>query len=131
MRKHRPIKFITSITGIPSPDDDIEVWLINGEVVRDLYKTDFIEGGNGEVYKFCPKQEIWVEKNLMQEKGEVDITILHEYVESTLMRYKKFSYDKAHNIAAKVDWHHRKKWTFEDVKELDRETALEMAKKYI
>jgi hypothetical protein len=117
--------------GIPTEGDDIEVWLVNGEIVRDLYKTDFIEGANGEIYSWTPRQEIWIEKNLMRDEGEVDITILHEYVESTLMRYKKMSYNKAHVIAAKVDWHHRRKWKIEDVKALNREEALKMAEPYL
>jgi hypothetical protein len=115
--------------GIPSPNDDIEVWLVNGEIVRDLFKTDFIEGGNGEVYKWIPRQEIWIEKNL--EDVETNLTILHEYIESTLMRYKKFNYDKAHVIACKVDFKNRKNWEIEDVKDLTREEALEMANQYL
>lgn len=115
--------------GIPSPNDDIEVWLVNGETVRDLFKTDFIEGGNGEVYKWIPRQEIWIEKTL--EDIEINLTILHEYIESTLMRYKKLTYDKAHVVAAKVDFKHRKNWEIVDVKDLTRETALEMANQYL
>jgi hypothetical protein len=115
--------------GIPSPNDDIEVWLVNGEMIRDLFKTDFIEGGNGEVYKWIPRQEIWIEKNLKE--VEINLTILHEYIESTLMRYKKFNYDKAHVIASKVDFKHRKNWEIEDVKDLTREMALEMANQYL
>jgi hypothetical protein len=118
--------------GIPSENDDVEVWLVDGEIVRDLYKSDFIEGGNPEVYSWVPKGEIWIEKNLEKEKDEVDITILHEYIESTLMKYKKLTYNKAHPIASKVEFHHRnKKWDITDVKDLNREEALEMAKRYL
>lgn len=117
--------------GIPNENDDIEVWLVNGEIVRDLFKSDFIEGGNAEIYgKWLPKGEIWIERNLSQ--SEINITILHEYVERTLMKYKKLPYDKAHTIASKVEWHHRKKkWNIDDVKLLNAEEALEMAKKYL
>jgi hypothetical protein len=110
--------------------NEITVWLINGEMVRDLFKTDFIEGGNSEVYKWIPKNEIWIEKNL-KEKGEIDITILHEYIESTLMKYNRMNYNKAHPIAAKVDWHHRGKWNKSDVEYLTKEKALAMAKPYL
>ena len=109
--------------GIASEGDDVEVWLVDGENVRDLFKTDFIEGGNGEVYKWVPNNEIWVEKNLKEEL-EIPITILHEYVERALMKYKKLPYDKAHTIAAKVDWKKRRKFDKADVMDLTIEEAL-------
>ncbi len=112
------------------PSDNIKVWLIDGEIARDLYKTDFIEGGNCEVYKWVPEGEIWIEKNL-RERQEIPITILHEYVESTLMREKKFKYGKAHNIAVKVDWRRRQNFSKADVKALTTEKALEWAKPYL
>src|SRR5581483_11638788 len=116
--------------GIPSPGDDVEVWLVDGEIVRDLYKVDFIEGGNDQVYrKWLPKGEIWIEKNLKDEH-EICVTILHEYVENTLMKKKHYSYDKAHNVASKVEFSKRgKKWDMADVKSLNRDEALKMANK--
>ena len=117
--------------GIPSPKDDIEVWLVNGRVVRETQKVDWVLGGSGVCYDFIPAQEIWIDKDLLKDK-EVDICILHEYIESTCMRYKNMPYDKAHIIAAKVDWHMRKKkWDITDVQALNREEALKMAKKYM
>lgn len=119
--------------GIPSPNDDIEVWLVNGEIVRDLFKTDFIEGGNskhdGGVYSWIPKGEIWIEKEL--EDIEINLTILHEYIENTLMKLKKLSYNKAHTIASKIDFKHRKNWDIVKVKSLNREEALKMASPYL
>ena len=62
------------------------MWLVDGELVRDLYKTDYICGGNPYVpYPWIPKNEIWIEKNLKKE--EIYSIILHEYVESTLVNY--------------------------------------------
>jgi hypothetical protein len=110
--------------------DKIEVWLVDGELVRDLYKTDFIEGGSGICYPWIPINEIWIERNLI-ERGEINITILHEFVESSLMKINKMSYNKSHPIAAKVDWHHRRKFTKSDVESLTRSKALEMAKCYL
>lgn len=112
--------------------DDFKVFLIDGELCRDLYYTSFIEGANPFVYKWCPKNELWIEKDLLKHKGEVDITILHEYTESMLMKYKKYTYDKAHNIASKIEQEFRnKKWDKSDVESLTPEKALQMAKKYI
>jgi len=108
--------------------DDQKVYLINGEKVRDLYKTDFCCGGNDQVYhKWIPRNEIWIEKDLT-EKEEIPITILHEFVERTLMKYKRYSYDKAHTIATKVDFKYRRKFTKEDAENLTAKKALEMAR---
>jgi sRNA-binding regulator protein Hfq len=116
--------------GIPNEKDDVEVWLVNGEIVRDMFKTDFVSGGNGLCYSFVPNQEIWIEKNL-EEKLEIPITILHEYVERALMKYKKLSYDEAHTIASKVDWKKRRKFDKTDVMALSIEEALKFAKTYL
>lgn len=83
-------------------DDDIDVWLVDGEAVRNEFKTDYIEGAHGYVYSFTPNNEIWIEESPHAE--EFPYILLHEYVERTLMKYKKTPYDKAHVIAAKVEW---------------------------
>lgn len=107
---------------------DVTAWLINGEIARDLYKVDFILGGNGGSgpYPWIPKNEIWIEKNLPPK--EIPYVILHEYVENTLMMEKGLTYDKAHGIASKVEFHHRNhKFDKADVEALTRPKALEMA----
>ena len=110
-------------------EENIKVWLVDGEIIRDLYKTDFIEGGNPFVpYPWMPKDEIWIEKNL-KERDRI-ATIIHEFVESTLIEKKKMSYDKAHSIAVKVDWHHRGKFNKSDIENLTQDEALRMAKLY-
>jgi len=115
--------------GIPEKNDDIEVWSVKGRVVRDLWKVDFVLGGHGYVYGFVPNQEIWIEDGL--EEDEIPVLILHEYVERTVMKYKHISYDKAHTIAAKVEFEHRGKFEKSDAMALNKEEALEMAKKFM
>ena len=78
---------------------DVEVWLVDGEEVRNRYKADFIEGGIRAVYSWCPNHEIWLESG--EHREEMPYILLHEYVEMIAMRYKNKSYDKAHAIAAK------------------------------
>ena len=125
--------YYKSYLDIKSPDNNIKVWLVNGEVIRDLFKSDFVLGGNGYVYSWCPRSEIWIEKNLVKDgEQEIAAVILHEYVESTLMKLKKFSYDKAHNIASKVEFNCRKNdCSIDEIKNLNRNKALKMAEKYI
>jgi hypothetical protein len=86
--------------------NDITVWIIDGELARDLYKTDYVEGGHGYVYDWIPKDEIWIEKDL--EEDEIPYVLHHEYVELKLMKDKDMDYDKAHDIAAKKEFEMRK-----------------------
>lgn len=115
--------------GIPEKNDDVEIWIVDGRKVRDLYKTDYVLGGHGYVYPWIPNQEIWMEKG--EQEDEVPVLILHEYVERTIMKYKHISYDKAHTIAAKVEFEHRGKFEKTDALALNKEEALDMAKKYM
>ena len=111
------------------PADSVTVWLVDGNIVRDIYKTDFVLGGNCEVYKWIPDREIWVEKTLT-EADALD-TILHEFVESTLMREKGYSYNKAHNIALKVDWKNLNKIDKESVEQLSTDYVFDIASPYL
>lgn len=108
---------------------NIVVWLVDGEVVRDEFKTDFVEGGNGQVYKFCPNNEIWIEKTVR--KSEIPLIILHEFVELTLMKYKRFGYNRAHEIASKVDFKHEGNFNKSDAESLTKDMALQLAKPYL
>ncbi len=80
----------------------IEVWVINGHLVRCLYKTDYTEGGHGYVYPWCPKHEIWLDDNL--ERAEMPLIVAHEYTELRLMRDEQMKYDRAHEICAEVEF---------------------------
>jgi len=84
----------------------IEVWRIDGNLVRSLYKTDYTEGGHGQVYPWCPKREIWVERDLNIK--ELPFIICHEYLEMRLMRERGLAYDHAHAIASKMEFALRK-----------------------
>jgi hypothetical protein len=84
------------------PADTVTVWLIDGAVARDLYKTDYTEGGHGYVYRWVPKTEIWVEATL--ERPELPYVIAHEYLERRLMHDAGLEYDHAHEICSKVEY---------------------------
>lgn len=86
---------------------DMGVWLVDGEKVRDAFKTDFIEGGNPAVYKWIPKNEIWIENGIHDQ--EIPYIILHEYSEYLLMTEKGLIYDKAHEMASKIEYSERGK----------------------
>jgi hypothetical protein len=87
---------------LSDPKFPIDVWRVDGSVVRSLYKTDYTEGGHGYVYPWCPKNEIWVESTI--DRKELPLIVTHEYLELRLMREKKLEYDDAHEIASKLEY---------------------------
>lgn len=68
----------------------LKAWIVKGEVVRDLFFLDFVEGGHGYVYPFIPKDEVWIDDNV--EPKEIKYVLLHELHERNLMA-KGWCYD--------------------------------------
>jgi hypothetical protein len=91
---------------LPDPQGPVEVWLVDGNLVRSYYKTDYTEGGHGYVYPWVPRPEIWIEDGI--DHREVPFIVSHEYVERRLMRDEGLDYDTAHAISAKVEFDLRK-----------------------
>ena len=84
----------------------IDVYLIDDDLVRDLYRVEFTEGGHDKIYKFIPKNTVWISSSV--NKKEIPFLIIHEIVEKFLMD-KGMSYNKAHIIATKKEWESRNK----------------------
>lgn len=104
----------------------IPVWIIDGEKVRDLYRTDYVEGGHGYVYEWCPKDEIWIEDSLNEH--EIPFVLLHEFIERTLMKHQGLKYGPAHSIAAKVEFIYRQSGlSKQTVLGIDKEEALRIS----
>lgn len=97
-----PQLYLEHYLTLPDSEFPIEVWLVDGNLVRTWYKTDYVEGGHGYVYKWCPKNEIWIEEDV--QRGEIPFLLAHEYLELRLMRDKKLEYDAAHEICSKVEF---------------------------
>lgn len=86
-------------------DYDIEgitVFIVDGELVRDLYKTDYVEGGHGYVYNFIPKNEVWIEDSI--KTYEIKYILLHELFERNLMKTENMDYNTAHEKAADIEF---------------------------
>jgi hypothetical protein len=90
------------------PEEGLKVYLVDGHKVRDLYKTDFVEGGNGEVYPWVPRDEIWLEDTLSE--NEKEYTLMHETAERKLMQ-GGMGYDEAHKKASRIEFMMRKEGT--------------------
>ncbi len=80
------------------------VWLVRGELVRDFCYNDFTEGGHDHVYKFVPKNEVWIDDDLSVE--ERMFVLLHEVHERRLMA-DGMDYHHAHRSASRVEVHAR------------------------
>lgn len=94
-------------TTLPDEKYPVDVWVIDGNQVRSLYKTDYTEGGHGYVYPWVPKQQIWIDDGV--DRREVPFIVSHEYLELRLMRDVGLDYDKAHDICSAVEFRLRKR----------------------
>lgn len=78
-----------------------DVWVVSGELVRDLFFIDFTEGGHHFVYDFVPLKEVWIDDDLSV--GERPFVILHELHERYLM-YKGLNYGQAHRSSSIIEY---------------------------
>jgi len=83
----------------------IKVWIIKGELVRDLFFIDFTEGGHNRVYNFIPENEVWIDDDLSL--SERKFVILHELHERNLMELGK-DYDSAHKSSSEIEYYCRR-----------------------
>jgi hypothetical protein len=79
----------------------LKIWIVNGQLVRDIFFLDFTEGGHGYVYDFVPKDEIWIDDDLR--KDERKFVLLHEVHERNLMK-KGLSYFPAHRSSSRIEY---------------------------
>ncbi len=83
----------------------IKVYVVNGRLVRDYFFIDFTEGGHDLIYKFIPKNEVWIDDDVR--RNERDFVILHEIHERNLMK-KGIKYEHAHKSASTIEHYCRK-----------------------
>ena len=82
----------------------IKVWIVNGELVRDLFFIDFTEGGHDKVYSFIPSEEVWIDDDIS--RNEIKFILLHELHERKLMS-KGMNYDSAHKKSSEIEYYCR------------------------
>jgi hypothetical protein len=88
--------------------EGIKIYLVRGEVVRDKYKTDFLEGGNHGAYKWIPENEIWLERGLADD--ELPFVLAHEWVENQVIKTLHWKYDRAHtDVASPIEFELRRR----------------------
>lgn len=80
--------------------DDIFIYLVDGEEVRNTYTSDFTEGSNWLRARYIPSKEIWLEYK--QSKLDLQMTLIHEVVEILYMLTGK-NYDTAHFATTQLE----------------------------
>lgn len=81
--------------------DGLTIWIVNGRLVRSKYFIDFVEGGHFYVYPWVPKDEVWLDDDLMPQ--EFPFVLLHELNERNLMS-QGWIYDKAHENSSAIEF---------------------------
>jgi hypothetical protein len=99
--------YLEEYFSLADPLGPVKVLIIDGNLARSYYKTDYTEGGHGYVYPWVPKPEIWIEHGV--DRREVPYIVCHEYLERRLMRDQGIDYDTAHEICATVEFDLRKR----------------------
>jgi hypothetical protein len=82
----------------------LNVWIVNGRLVRSVFDIDFTAGGHDHVYEFVPQGEVWIDDDI--EEAERGYVLLHELHERNLMA-KGWDYDHAHADSSKLEYHLR------------------------
>lgn len=108
-KKHHGLnKRLIGITN-DSKGNKVKICSVNGTYVKGknpgLGFIEFVEGGHYYVdsypgyKKFIPEDEIWIDDVFLTKREDFNGILGHEWAERNLMKYKKWSYDKAHEYA--------------------------------
>jgi len=82
-------------------ENGIEVWIVNGRLVRSVFDIDFTAGGHDHVYEFVPQGQVWIDNDIAEkERGFV---LLHELHERNRMA-EGLPYSKAHNESSRLEF---------------------------
>ncbi len=95
---HGPKKKLVYKIKIKKYSTILDVWIVCGELVRDLFYIDFTEGGHDLVYPFIPRNEIWLDDDIGPEERK--FVLLHELRERNVMSHKmKLTRRGAHSVS--------------------------------
>ncbi|MBU1137003.1 hypothetical protein KKD72_01385 [Patescibacteria group bacterium] len=84
--------------------DGIDIWLVDGRLVRSAFDIGFTEGGHELVYQYVPKNEVWIDNDVIVK--ERPYILLHELYERSLMD-GGLAYLQAHRQASRLEWRAR------------------------
>jgi hypothetical protein len=81
--------------------ENFDIWIIDGNGVREKIYKEFLYGGNEQRYIFNPKGEIWIDNAISCE--EYDLTVAHELNERHLMAKFGWTYETAHDSSLMLE----------------------------
>jgi len=81
--------------------DKYDIWIVDGNVVRQKIYKEFLYGGNEQRYVFNPAGEIWIDNDISCE--EFDLTLAHELNERHLMAKFGWTYQMAHDSSLMLE----------------------------
>jgi hypothetical protein len=82
-------------------ENGVEVWIVNGRLVRSVFDIDFTAGGHDHVYEFVPEGQVWIDDDI--EEKERGFVLVHELHERNCMA-KGMPYSKAHNESSRLEF---------------------------
>jgi hypothetical protein len=85
--------------------DGVQVWFVNGRLVRSVFDIEFTEGGHEHVYEYVPRNEVWIDNDIHE--NERGFVLFHELHERNLMA-NGMDYDTAHDESSAREKHLRK-----------------------
>ena len=110
-KRTKDLKKILDRRGVPSAKKvhskllgkagKLSVWLVDGRLVRSDFDINFTEGGHDFVYNYVPKNEVWIDNDIMPE--ERPYVLLHELFERVQMG-RGLTYNQAHSRASQLEW---------------------------
>lgn len=87
--------------------DNYDIWIVDGNIVRQKIYKEFLYGGNEQRYLFNPKGEIWIDNAISCE--EFELTVAHELNERHLMAKFGWEYLTAHDSSLSLEMAIRKR----------------------
>ncbi len=81
--------------------DNYNIWIIDGNRVRQKIYREWLYGGNEQRYIFNPAGEIWIDNAISCE--EFDLTVAHELNERHLMAKFGWEYQTAHDSSLSLE----------------------------
>jgi hypothetical protein len=82
-------------------ENGVQVWIVNGRLVRSVFDIDFTAGGHDHVYEFVPRGEVWIDDDITEK--ERGLVLLHELHERNQMA-KGMPYSKAHAESSHLEF---------------------------
>jgi hypothetical protein len=82
-------------------NDNYNIWIVDGNQVRQKLYKEWLYGGNEQRYIFNPKGEIWIDNAISSE--EFDLTVAHELNERHLMAKFGWTYQTSHDSSLRLE----------------------------